>query len=832
MTAAISVAKTPPPQYISGGTGHVFSGPYRLGQSAVELADLIAPEFLAEIGWDPVSLVMFLPPAHLLLGRPVCAAVGCAVTAPHRGGICTGCRHRLARQGLVLEEIALLPAKDRPDRGVGMCGVAGCAREWASGTARLCRRHLDQQQSLGLGLAEFLTGPRTRALEACPPCAVAACPRQRRHLEGRYCDAHQIRLRVFKAKNPGADEALWRRIEPPIGTGGQVSLRGLEPLVVIEVLLGLQQRCRLDQVRTKEAELRAVGDDLRRQQVDTIADYRLAPTRSLEFAGLVHALARHARRALSTPAAEILLDQWDLAVFGNSGTVSFTGLSQPWLREAAKRWAIDDLPRRRIRPGRRSTTGLSVRHHVNALVRLSEALRMRPDQGRIPAGLGRADIETFLNRLAYLASTGQISTDARLRTIREVRHVLSTIRALGLTRPGTLAAGLGEDFTIGAADIPAEPEAAESGRDLPPEIMRQICAHLDRLTSPPMRAGIELAIDTGRRPEEIAALAFDCLARDADGSAVLVFDNHKAGRLGRRLPINANTAEVITAQQQWVRARYPHTPVGELKLLPTDRRNPGGDRSLSAFSLAFHHRVWITNMPVLRTVDDTEFDKALIVLYAYRHTYAQRHADAGVPIDVLRELMDHRKLDTTSGYYQVGQGRRREAVDRVTAMQFNRHGERIWRQAQELLDSDHARRSVGEVVVPFGLCTEPSNVQAGGNACPYRFRCVGCDHFRTDVSYLPDLQAHLDDLLRNREKLLATQDLEEWARTEALPSENEITRIRRLISKVEAGLDQLAPADRTEIEQAVTIVRRHRTTALGMPQIRQPVPDVRPRPVS
>lgn len=105
---------------------------------------------------------------------------------------------------------------------------------------------------------------------------------------------------------------------------------------------------------------------------------------------------------------------------------------------------------------------------------------------------------------------------------------------------------------------------------------------------------------------------------------------------------------------------------------------------------------------------------------------------------------------------------------------------------------------------------------------------MGCDHFRTDISYLPDLQAHLDDLLRNREKLLATQDLEDWARTEALPSEDEITRIRRLISKVEAGLDELTPQHRGEIEQAVDMVRRHRTVALGMPRIRQPLPDVRP----
>ena len=118
--------------------------------------------------------------------------------------------------------------------------------------------------------------------------------------------------------------------------------------------------------------------------------------------------------------------------------------------------------------------------------------------------------------------------------------------------------------------------------------------------------------------------------------------------------------------------------------------------------------------------------------------------------------MDHTQLDTTKRYYQVGETRRREAVDRVTAMQFDRHGNRIWRQAKALLDSEHARRAVGEVVVPFGVCAEPSNVKAGGHACPYRFRCAGCDHFRTDVSYLPDLHAYLDDLLRNREKLLAS----------------------------------------------------------------------------
>jgi len=106
--------------------------------------------------------------------------------------------------------------------------------------------------------------------------------------------------------------------------------------------------------------------------------------------------------------------------------------------------------------------------------------------------------------------------------------VLTRARALGLNRPGGVAAGLGEDFALHRDDVPAPPEPGEPGRDLPVEIMRQICAHLPQLRSAEMRTGIELAIDTGRRLEEICGLRYDCLARDDDGSPVLVYDNHKA----------------------------------------------------------------------------------------------------------------------------------------------------------------------------------------------------------------------------------------------------------------------------------------------------------------
>lgn len=348
----------------------VFADLRHLGAEAAGLTTLIEPLFLIETGWDPATVVLYPPSDHPLLGRPVCHAAGCAVTAPQRCHVCAGCQRRLALQGLTIQEVGLLQVRARPDRDIGPCLVPDCARQWVSGPAQLCRTHLDQSQELGLSVAAFLAHPAAFALVANEPCQVASCPRQRRHRDGRYCEAHQIRFGVRRRVGV-VDEELWRRVEPAIGVGGQVSLRGLPTLVILQVLIGLQRRCRIDAVRTKEGELRQVCDDLRRQQVASIADYRLEATRSPDFAGLVNALIRHARRALSSPTSEVTSDVWDLAVFGHFGTLSFTGPTQPWLREAAKRWAADDLPKRRTRPGRRTSAGLSVRHHVGALPRLS-----------------------------------------------------------------------------------------------------------------------------------------------------------------------------------------------------------------------------------------------------------------------------------------------------------------------------------------------------------------------------------------------------------------------------------------------------------------------------
>ena len=515
-----------------------------------------------------------------------------------------------------------------------------------------------------------------------------------------------------------------------------------------------------------------------------------------------------------------------MGVFGHGRKrLDFTVIVQPWLRDAAKHWVLEELPLRRGP----NVVGV-LRDHVNSVGVLGNSLRLhRPDKGMHPAVLGRADIVAFLNRLKHQESTGLISGYRRRKIAQHAALVLRECRAMGLARPDRPMAGLDPEFAFRRNDLPPVPTDDGPGRALPDSVLAALITALDRLQASAgrdVRVAVQLLIDTGRRPAEICLLPWDCLDQDRDGKYALIYTDFKNNRVGRRLAISDAAAKLIIEHKQRVRDRFPDTALAGLVLLPRANRNPEGTQSISDDTLASAHRRWVDELEPLQRPDGTEFDKSAVFLYAYRHSYAQRHADAGTPVDVLRELMGHRSTATTQGYYSVTATRTRRAVDSLAAVQFNGRGEHVWSQARVLLESEHQRLAVGQVAVPFGICTEPSNVQAGGGACPFRFRCLGCGHFRSDPSYLPELRDYLDTLLRDRERIRAATELDDWARAEAMPSEAEITRLRQLIRRVEHDLNMLDENDRQQIEEAVRIVRRTRQTVhLGLPTTTSPALD-------
>lgn len=208
-----------------------------------------------------------------------------------------------------------------------------------------------------------------------------------------------------------------------------------------------------------------------------------------------------------------------------------------------------------------------------------------------------------------------------------------------------------------------------------------------------------------------------------------------------------------------------------------------------------------------------------IFAYAFRHSYCQRLADAGVAQETLRRLMDHKSADTTAGYYTVTNQRKRTAIESVKRLSLDIQGNNA-----PISDELH---SMAAVAVPFGNCTEPTNIKAGGKACPARFQCGGCTFFRTDPSHLPDLKAHL---VRMQEDL-AWQTAQNLRPSLITDTTNEIASFQALVQAQEAGLADLPPDERESIQEASGVLRRLRSsipTAIEKPFI--PVGSLRIRP--
>jgi hypothetical protein len=364
----------------------------------------------------------------------------------------------------------------------------------------------------------------------------------------------------------------------------------------------------------------------------------------------------------------------------------------------------------------------------------------------------------------------------------------------------------------------------EQGRALPQVILDQLLCpealgSLEQRFGPDRRAMVEVAARVGRRTGELCALRAQCLAfeeivaetGELRYAPVLVHDMPEVGVVGYRLPIDEETAEIIRAQQARVAARYPDSDPSTLALFPAVVMNPRGTKGCKVTTFDVHFRAWLDGLADLDGEGGEPYERSSITIYSFRHSFAQRHADSGTPIEVLAQLMGHSRLTSTQGYYRVTDKRKRNAFDLLAALQVDRDGRRTRPLVERLLEAEATRDAIGQVAVPFGICTEPTNVKAHGQVCSFRHQCFGCTYFRSDPSFLPELRAYLTRLLADKERLRAAlPELEDWARNAAIPSAEEIASLRRIIDRCEDIVAGLGDDERAALEEAVVTLRRVR----------------------
>jgi len=214
----------------------------------------------------------------------------------------------------------------------------------------------------------------------------------------------------------------------------------------------------------------------------------------------------------------------------------FDRITQPWLRELAKRWT-------RLR----LTSGLSIgaaRGGVDALTCFSKFLTLTGVDTL--ADVDRPLLERYLAHV-----TSQPGGHGMKKTrIGGLNLFFQNIRQNGWddTLPGTAAFYLG--------DIPSVPEQVD--RRLAEYVMTQIeaPANLDRWPSPAGRLITLVLTRCGLRISSALALDFDCLLHDGQGAPYLRYFNTKMRREAA-VPIDEELEASIRDQQRRVLNQWP-----------------------------------------------------------------------------------------------------------------------------------------------------------------------------------------------------------------------------------------------------------------------------------
>ncbi|MEU5200403.1 tyrosine-type recombinase/integrase [Streptomyces scabiei] len=348
--------------------------------------------------------------------------------------------------------------------------------------------------------------------------------------------------------------------------------------------------------------------------------------------------------------------------------------------------------------------------------------------------------------------------------VKMLREVLEHGRAW-------LADNHAADVHLLEMDVPPYPERDDTASELegrsqdalPEQVFLQLMdeRNLALLPAGNRRNCVELAMRVGRRPWELRHLEFDCLqwhdidVEDPDGTVrrrsypFLAYWMQKVRRR-HKLPLHPSDAEVITRQQDHLRRESPHLfhengrpRSTHMVLFPTPRRsraNALGERPYDSSTIGHWLETWLDQFAVTDE-HGKPFDPARVFPYAFRHTYAQIRADAGVPLDILQVLMAHQDPSTTQVYYRPSHPRRVEAVRAIAAKyQFDLTGGRIRARTPDDELADRIRAGVGSVPVPAGRCHEMNNVRADGHGCPVYNRCFSCTYYTTDFTHLPELR--------------------------------------------------------------------------------------------
>lgn len=436
--------------------------------------------------------------------------------------------------------------------------------------------------------------------------------------------------------------------------------------------------------------------------------------------------------------------------------IRFERIGQPWLKEAAKRWArarllADTAPR-------------TMSSYVVGICHFSEWLAQYAPEVSAPSALSRSVLEDYMLWVRHESPWKPATCNQRLLA---VRLLLEEQREDGL-------AGLPAGAVIHAAELPrVDPGLPQT---LPGEVFAQWIdpANLALLDEQDRTIVLVLAF-TGFRVSSVVTLTRTCLELGSDGHPYLRYFNVKGSREAM-LPIPPLLAEQLRRQEAFLAERYPDTEW----LFPSRLRR-------AAKRGAFHIHPSSVAKTIERYVRRAEIRTADGELALHVHPHRFRHnvgtsmVNDNIPLTVIQDVLDHGSIEMTARYARMRDETVRQAVKRWHE-RVNIRGERIALPTDGPLEQAawmKERIARAKQALPNGYCGLPL-VQS----CPHPNACLSCESFLTDGSFRAvheQQQAETRRLLKKARKQGSLRLIEVLER-----DEQSLTRILEGLEAIEA----------------------------------------------
>jgi integrase len=734
-----------------------------------KLVATVRPEFRVD--------VLIHDPDDPVLGVKPCVFADCDRPRRHHG-LCNGHYLRWRKQGR--PDLAGFMADPGPSqigrRELGACTVRGC-RYGLSGHG-VCQRHRDKWERAGRpDVAVWAAAVPALESDGRLECQLSFCTLWRENSDNVFCKGHTTRWRNAGFPELGEFIADCERYGKAV-----TDFRSLPPQVKLEVQYAVQ--CRRDDQsatappRVLRWSIRAVADsgvtsllDLSEEEWEKRVGSRRDPTGRAGLRARSDSFLFYARDVVETLRdgvgweVEYPRDIWRLSKLPGlkhsssrprpRSHLRFDRITQPWLKDLAKRWV-----RLRLTSGLSVGTGVS---DVQALTKFSEFLA-----AAIPDISGLADIDRALleRYLAWLTSHQTGGVSANEGRVGGLHLFFQAIRQHGWddTLPTTAV------FFTG--DFPRRRQRIT--RYLAEHVMAQVeqPTNLDRWRYPEGRLVTMILIRCGLRVSSACSLAFECLLHDGQGAPYLRYYNTKMEREAA-VPIDEELQAEIHAQQRRV---LQHWPRGNPNLFPRMTANADGSRPLAPDSYRMMMNRWLATCDVR----DEHDQPVHLTPHQWRHTFATRLINRDVPQEVIRVLLDHESSEMTSHYAKITDQtvrRRWEAATKV-----NIKGERV------TLDPDgplaqaqwaKTRYGIATQTLPNGYCGLP--VQ---KSCPHANACLTCPVFITGPEFLPELR-------EQRQRTLTLIDVSTGKGQTRVTEMNTqvLTNLDRMINEVEKDIE-------------------------------------------